>query len=148
MAKGSAIARRTMARMVAVQLFYSQNFDAISAKTLLQNFKTNGPLLDADIDWVDVDKDLLAAIIIGYEAHKGLVDEMLHARTTPEQQNELMITSILRPAIYEIIHNTKTPKAVIISDYMNVASGFFEGRETALINGVLDQVGKLARPEG
>ena len=137
-----------MARMVAVQMFYRQSFDNASAMTLLQDFKLNGPMLDDDEDWVDADKDLLATIIQGYAKHKGLVDEMLRARTTQEQQNEPMLVAILKPGIYEIIHNTKTPKAIIISDYMNVASGFFEGRETALINGVLDQVGKLARPEG
>lgn len=147
MAKGSTIARKSMARLIAVQMFYRSNFAAMDAKKLLAEFKETGPMLDSDIEWVDVDKDLLVNIIQGYEAHQGLVDEMLNARVNADQANDPMLGSILRPAIYELLFNTNTDVPVIISDYLSVTDSFFEGRETALVNGVLDQVGKLARPK-
>ncbi len=147
MAKGSTIARKTMARLVAVQMFYRRNFATMTAKSLLAEFKETGPMLDSDVEWVDVDKDLLVTIIQGYEAHQGLVDEMLNARVTPDQAAEPLLGAILRPAIYELLFNTKTDVPIIISEYLSVADSFFEGRETALVNGVLDQVGKLARPK-
>jgi len=147
MAKGSAIARKSMARLVAAQLFYRQNFGKVSAKKLLEEFRETGPMLDSEIEWVDVDKDLLVNIIQGYENHKGLVDEMLAARLSADQASEPMLNAVLKPGIYELLFNTTTDVPLIISEYLTIADSFFEGRETALINGVLDQVGKLARPK-
>lgn len=144
--KGSTIARKTMARLIAVQLLYRQAFEPVTTHTLLAEFKNNPSFLDEDVEWVDPDLDLLNAVVQGVDQHKALIEEMLHARITEEQKSETLIAAILRAGIYELIYNTDTPVGVVISDYLSVASAFFDGRETALINGVLDQVGKMARP--
>lgn len=146
MAKGSALAQRSMARLVAVQLLYRQAMEPIAAKSLLEEYKTNPDMLDQDQEMVSPDPTLLGTLVMGVEAKRGMVDEMLAARITKEQMNEPIIASILRCGIFELLFNTETPVEVIISDYLNVAAAFFEGRETALVNGVLDKAAKLARP--
>lgn len=146
MAKGSAIARRGMARLVAVQLLYKQQMEPVSAKDLLAEYKNNGGMLQGEDELVEPDPVLLNTLVQGVNDKRGLVDEMLNARVTKEQASEPIISSILRCGIFELLFNNQTPVAVIISDYLNVASAFYEGRETALINGVLDKAAKLARP--
>lgn len=147
MAKGSAIAQRGMARLVAVQLLYRQAMEPIAAKDLLEEYKANPDMLDHEEELVTPDAGLLGTLVMGVSDKRGMIDEMLNARITKEQASEPIIASILRCGIFELLFNTQTPVAVIISDYLNVAAAFFEGRETALINGVLDKVAKLARPE-
>lgn len=144
--KGSVIARKTMARLIAVQLLYRQAFEPVTTQKLLAEFKNNPSFLDEDIEWVDPDLDLLNTIIQGVDQHGALIEEMLHARITEDQKSETLIAAILRAGIYELIYQTETPVGIVISDYLTISASFFDGRETALINGVLDQVGKMTRP--
>ncbi len=134
-----------MARLIAVQMLYRQSFEKITPQKLLAEFKANGPTLDEDQDFVDPDLDLLNKILTGIGEHTGVVEEMLSARVTPEQAAEPIIGSILRCGIFEIVYHPDIEAGIIISDYLTVGSSFFDGRETALINGVLDQASKLVR---
>lgn len=143
--KGSAKARNTMARLIAVQLLYRQSFEHVTAQKLLADYKKTGPILEDDEEWVDPDLDLLNKIVGGIGEHSGVIEEMLRARVTEEQAAEPIIGAILRCGLFEIVYRPEVDLGIIISDYLTVASSFFEGRETALVHGVLDQAGKLVR---
>ena len=51
-----------------------------------------------------------------------------------------LLISIFRSAIYEIIFSDSVKKKIVISEYLLIANRFFENNETALINGVLDNL--------
>ena len=51
-----------------------------------------------------------------------------------------LLISIFRPAIYEILLADNVSKKVVISEYLLIANRFFGNNETALINGVLDNL--------
>ena len=51
-----------------------------------------------------------------------------------------LLISIFRSAIYEILYSDNVTKKIIISEYLLIANRFFGNNETALINGVLDNL--------
>ena len=51
-----------------------------------------------------------------------------------------LLISILRSAIYEILFSDNVTKKIVISEYLLIANRFFGNNETALINGVLDNL--------
>ena len=51
-----------------------------------------------------------------------------------------LLISIFRSAIYEILFSKNVSKKIVISEYLLIANRFFGNNETALINGVLDNL--------
>ena len=51
-----------------------------------------------------------------------------------------LLISIFRSAIYEILFSNNVTKKIVISEYLLIANRFFGNNETALINGVLDNL--------
>ena len=51
-----------------------------------------------------------------------------------------LLVSIFRSAIYEILFSDDVTKKIVISEYLLIANRFFGNNETALINGVLDNL--------
>ena len=51
-----------------------------------------------------------------------------------------LLISIFRSAIYEILFSDNVKKKILISEYLLIANRFFGNNETALINGVLDNL--------
>ena len=51
-----------------------------------------------------------------------------------------LLISIFRSAIYEILFSNNVTKKIVISEYLLIANHFFGNNETALINGVLDNL--------
>ena len=51
-----------------------------------------------------------------------------------------LLISIFRSAIYEILFSDNVTKKIVISEYLLIANSFFGNNETALINGVLDNL--------
>ncbi len=52
-----------------------------------------------------------------------------------------LLLSIFRCAIYEIAFKKEISKKIVISEYLLVSNHFFEAKEAALLNGVLDKLG-------
>ncbi len=51
-----------------------------------------------------------------------------------------LLISIFRSAIFEILFSDNVSKQIVISEYLLIANRFFGNNETALINGVLDNL--------
>ena len=54
---------------------------------------------------------------------------------------------LLRAGAYELSERPAVPARVVISEYLAVADAFFSAKEPALVNGVLDRIGRALRPE-
>jgi N utilization substance protein B len=52
---------------------------------------------------------------------------------------------ILRAGAYELLARIDVPTATVISEYLDVAKAFYEKRESAFVNGLLDAVAKQVR---
>jgi N utilization substance protein B len=53
----------------------------------------------------------------------------------------------LRAAAYELMFMEKVPARVAISEYVDVADAFFEKEEPRFVNGVLDRLARIRRPD-
>ena len=53
---------------------------------------------------------------------------------------DFILRSIIRCAIAEILIGNKIEKPVLCSEYTNIASNFFNGKEIGFINGIVDKI--------
>lgn len=54
--------------------------------------------------------------------------------------------AILRSALYELRECNDIPVKVVINEYIEISKSFFEGEEPNFINGILDKISKIYRP--
>ena len=93
------------------------------------------------------DKELFGNIVEGVAAHKEELDAMIVGALDTklaEKHLERLLQTILRAGAFELYRHGKIATGVIISDYVDVAHAFFNGKEPGLVNGILDKLaGKL-----
>jgi N utilization substance protein B len=146
----SAKARRTAARLAAVQVLYQVDLVGLSARAALGEFATHrvGKDLDGDT-YVEPDMVLLNGIVEGIDARKADVDALIEASLQGYtlERLELLLRAILRAGTFEILGHADVHPRVAINDYINVAHGFFSGREPTMVNGVLDRIARNLRPD-
>lgn len=148
---------RSAARMAAVQALYELDMVEGDTEQVL------GQLIDkrwtvtvededgdevGEAEFLDPDKTFLIELVRGALAKKAELDEMLSGAlgdnwTVPRL--EVLLRSILRVGLYELIEHAEIPAKVIINEYMDVANAFYTGGEPKMVNGVLDKLGKTLR---
>ncbi len=142
--------RRLAARLATVQALYQIAMTGITAEQALKEFLDQR--LKEVIDGVslaEADRKLFRRLLPGAAAAVAQSDDML-AGALPEDwpldRLETLLRALLRAAIYELAEEAETPARVIISQYLEVAHGFFGGREPGFINGLLDNLARDLRP--
>ena len=145
---GSAKARRTSARLAAVQTLYQMRLNNQDAKSAVREFMShrNGFNLDGDV-FVPADEELLEKIVMGVQERWTDIDEIIAAALAAGKKGdvETLLESILRAGAWELLANPSVDTGIIIHDYLNVTVGFYEGPEPKLVNGVLDKIAKSVR---
>lgn len=146
--EGSKKARRSAARLAAVQIVYQSAHQGQDIKTTLLEYNVHrlGYKMDDDL-FVPADQELLASIVNGYMERKDDIDAMVASsltNKTPEQIDALLL-HILQVGAYEIMAHHDIDAGIIIADYMNVADAFFDKSEKKLVNAVLDKLNKTLR---
>ena len=145
---GSAKARKSAARLVAVQVLYQMNMNDETAGSALMDFldNRNGYEFDGDI-FVPADRTMLSDIIHGYNERRDEVDEIVRAQLAKKDKTEIdpILRAILLAATFELMAHHDIDPPIIISDYMNVAHAFYEDGAPKMINAILDTVAKSLR---
>jgi transcription antitermination protein NusB len=149
MTKPSTPSQKSAARMAAVQALYTIDYTGNIAGHAVADFLNKQMPVDAEAPVPeDFDKALFSAIVNGTLERQKDIDDMISGSLDakwPLERLEKIIKSILRAGVGELLTQPKTDTAIIINDYMNVAHGFFDGKEPALVNAVLDKVSKSLR---
>lgn len=143
---------RSLARLHAVQALYQIEMTGIGADAVVAEFEERGFEIGEGIVPSAPDRILFGALVVG-AAEAGdeldrlfgeaLSDTLSAARGT--DRLEALMKAILRCGIGELKANPERPVAVILNEYVEIAHAFYDGREPALINGVLDHVAKALR---
>jgi len=146
--EGSAKARKSSARLAAVQVLYQMRLNNQDAKSTLRAYieRRSGFELDGDI-LVPADEELLTDIIMGLQKRWEDVDAIV-AKTLADGGKsgvELLLECILRAGTYELLAHGSIDTGIIINDYLNVTTSFYDGTEPKLVNAVLDKVAKAVR---
>jgi transcription antitermination protein NusB len=129
------------ARLAAVQSLYQRDYAE------LQN---DGLHLDEGQEMTAPYLPLLQAILETAKQRAEDIDHILTGALDPAwplERLEQVLRAILRAAVAEFLlaGRKATPTALLITDYVDIAHAFFAGREPALVNAVLDKVGKSLR---
>ena len=141
--EGSAKARRTAARLAAVQVLYQIALNEEKPASALADFldNRNGYEFDGDV-FVPADRPLLSSIITGYDDRRADIDEMVRAQLAKKEKENVdpILKAILRAAAYELMAHQDTDAPIIISDYMHVAHAFYEDGAPKMVNAVMDSL--------
>ena len=145
---GSAKAKRTAARLSAVQVLYQMRLNNQDAKSALKDFADHriGFILDGDA-FVPPDREMLDEIVNGVVERWTDIDEIVTKALAEGKKGEVeaLLQSILRAGVYELLAHGKTDTGIIINDYLNVTNGFYDGSEPKIVNAILDKVAKAVR---
>lgn len=142
------VSARGAARLAAVQALYQLEMteDGKPAR-IVQEFIDHR--LDSDIEGaplVKADAGYFADVFAGASARLEEIDEIIGRNlgegwTVPRLDRPLR--QILRAALYELLARLDVPPPVVISEYVEVARGFYEdGSEVGFVNGLLDRAAR------
>jgi len=148
----SATARsrsRSAARLAAVQALYQHEMEQTPIPTLLHEFHHHR--LGAEIEgarYADAEVDFFDDIVSGVHARSDELDEMITLRLAKDwalNRLDRPMRQILRAGTYELAARIDVPTGTIISEYVDVAKAFYDKKEAAFVNGLLDAVAKDVR---
>ncbi len=146
--RSSRKARMTAARLAAVQALYQQSLSGSSLAQVKSEFLGHytGVELDGE-QFVLPDEAHWLQVVDG--AHEygwqmdQKIDEAIHF-AQPDRKTEnidILLRLIMRCGCFELNYKLAEPP-IIINDYVNVAKGFYQLKESSLINAVLDKIAK------
>lgn len=143
-ASSSAKARRTAARLAAVQSLYQQELGEASAPSSVHDlmYMRQDEFVE---ELVEPDSELLKAISEGVVGRLEHIDGLLQAAMSESRtlgRAEPVLRAVLRAGVYELLTDGETPAGIIINDYVNVAHAFFQENEPKKVNAVLDNVAR------
>lgn len=146
---GSAKARRSAARLAAVQALYQVELAETPVDTVVGEFVRHrfGHEIDGET-FVTADPTLFADIVRGVVERRGELDELLAGcldRQWTLDRMEAILRATLRAGAWEMLANSAVAAHIVINDYIDVTHGFFSGREPGMVNGVLDRLGRTLR---
>ena len=135
---------KSFQRLLVVQALYELSINENRSQTPIKEIFTN-IIEQTDFKKKINNSDLKFAEKI-YEGVTKNLDEInkilkvsMNKKIKINTMDRLLI-SIFRSAIYEILFSNNVTKKIVISEYLLIASRFFGNNETALINGVLDNL--------
>ena len=153
---------KTWSRFMAVQVLYqidfnermglevSNSFDESKIISIISNMDTiNKNLLEFKNFKYSVDMKWLVLLLESVFSKKIDIDKNLSEKFGKKWSLERMdsnLLSILRCGCAELFTFNKIPAKVIISEYTNISSSFFNNKEIDFVNGILDSIAKKIRP--
>jgi len=146
--KGSLKARKTAARLFAVQAVYQAIQNKQPPSALHDEFITHRIGMDLeDGVMISPDQPLFRDILSGVTERWGDLQQMITPRLKINHDIEPLLTAILVCGTFELLAHQTIDAPIIISDYLNITSSFFESSEPKLVNAVLDALSKELRPQ-
>jgi N utilization substance protein B len=147
-ARSSAKAKRTAARLTAVQILYQAHQLGASPEKILKEFHDYriGQIID-ELEIIPADEQLLAGIIEAASDNAIAIDALLEQslRGTTLERLEQLLRVIMQAAIGELLIHRDIETGIIISDYLSVTDAFYDKAEIKLVNGVLDAAARDIR---
>lgn len=142
---------RSAARVAAAQALYQIELTGVSAERALGEFLERWAKGDEDGAAIaGADRALFAEIVRGVAARREEVDGMVAASLAEGwalDRLDRVVCAILRAGAFELLSRAKSPARVVINEYVDVAHAFFEDKEPGFVNGVLDRLARIVRPQ-
>ncbi len=142
---------RTNARVAAVQALFQSEQSGESAETVIDQFVRhrigNDSFEEGSIPEADV--VLFARIARTASQQQDTTDALITEHLPadwPMHRIDPVLRNLLRAAVAELwLEHDNAPARSIISDYLDIAHGFFEGDEPRMANAILDRIARKLR---
>ena len=142
---------RAAARLGAVQALYQMDLSGSDVGETLAQFSARASGDDFDAGQCgEADYKHLREVVDGVVREQKTIDpavDLLLDKTWPLHRLDSTVRAILRAGAYELIFMARVPARVAISEYVDVADAFFGVEEPRFVNGVLDKLARLRRPD-
>ncbi len=143
--------KRGAARLAAVQALYQMDISGAGLNEILAEFESHwlgrevegAQYLPAEAAFF---RDIVAGVVRDQRLLDPQIDEALE-RGWPLKRIEAVLRAALRAGVYELQNRRDVPARVVVSEYADVAAAFVERDETGMVNAVLDQLARKARPD-
>jgi N utilization substance protein B len=140
---------RSAARLAAVQALYQQEMEKTPIPSLLHEFHQHrlGATIE-DVEYNDAEVDFFDDLVRGVDSRSEELDALIAARLAKGWSMARLdkpMRQILRAGTYELLSRIDVPTGSVISEYVDVANAFYDKRESAFVNGLLDAVAKDVR---
>ncbi|MFM2044296.1 MAG: putative transcription antitermination protein NusB [Pseudomonadota bacterium] len=146
---GSAKARRSSARLHAVQALYQIELGNAATEIVVGEFVKYRIGREHDGETlVTADGQLFADIVRGTMARRAEIEAVLRGALTGQwsfDRIETLLRWILCAGVFELMGKPETPAHIVINDYIDVTHAFFGGKEPGMVNGVLDRLARTLR---
>lgn len=148
--KGDRAKRRGAARLAVVQALYQMDIAGTDLATTVTQFELHrlGATID-DMRLHDADEAFFRDLLTGVVSDQLRIDRTVNETLKegwPLARVDSILRAVLRAGGYELFNREDVPARVAINEYVEVAKAFFDGDEVGIVNGVLDRVGRIARP--
>ena len=146
---------RSLSRLAAVKALYLHELTGEDHKKIIDNFIDNYISITSasnedKIDFSIMDNDLFQILVVNVVNRCEEIDIIINNNLTdkwPDNRLEVILRSILRAAVVELMGIVDVPAAVIISEYVDITHAFYNGVEPNMANAVLDSIAKLLSNE-
>ena len=87
-------------------------------------------------------REFAVRIFRGTVDHLNAIDEMIQAQAENWRLSRMAVVdrNIIRMSVYEFLHESDTPKLVIIDEAVEIAKKFGTQKSSQFINGILDGI--------
>jgi N utilization substance protein B len=143
-------AERSAARLAAVQALYQMDVASKGLADVTAEFEAFW--MDREVEGVTFQpaenaffRELLAGAVEEQRSIDRAIDKAL-AAGWPLARVEAVLRAILRAGAYEITFRKDVPVRASVSEYVDIAHGFYGDDEPGLVNAVLDAIAREARP--
>ncbi len=144
--------QRGAARLAAVQALYQMDVGGTGVLEVVSEYEMHrlGQELDGE-RYREADAAWFRAIVSGVVEQQRTLDPLIRTSLTedwPLSRLDSTLRAILRAGAYELANRKDVPVAVIVTEYVDIGSAFFDEDEPKLINAVLDRLAGRLRGEG
>ena len=147
MPQASARSRsRSAARLAAVQALYQQEMERTPLPMLLHEFHHHrlGATIE-EVEYADAEVDFFDDVVSGAHARREEIDGLIAGRLAEGWKLDRLdrpMRAIVRAGTYELLARRDVPVGTVISEYLDVAHAFYDKKEVAFVNGLLDSIAK------
>ena len=141
--------KKSSARLFAVQILFEMEINGKKINNILERLTDEYLIEISRLNKTEkADKSHLIKILKGVIKNQKDIDLNIKDNLIGWSLSRIDSVSraILRSALYELRECNDIPVKVVINEYIEISKSFFEGDEPNFINGILDKISKIYRP--
>jgi N utilization substance protein B len=144
-------ASRSAARLAAIQALYQMDMTSIDSPRVIAEFEAHR--LGQEIEgsqYCEAEAAFFRDLVEGVVREQLRIDPLIDRHLAEGwrlHRVDSILRAILRAGAYEILGRSDVPARVVISEYVDLAHAFFEGEEPKVVNGILDKLARVSRPQ-